>query len=450
MLLKVLQFFADYFLLIAILLFGGISYWGITQTSRRQKQARKILDKAIQTNSHEPISLHPQIDPVKCAGCGACTRVCPEGDILQMVHHKAVLVSPGKCVGHGECEVACPFGAIELVFGTRTRGQEIPRLNTNYETNVPGLYIVGELGGMGLIRNAVKQGNLAATHALKARREQTSKAQYDVLIVGAGPAGLASALTAISMKAKYLVIDQNTLGGTVANFPRQKVVMSYPAELPIVGQMKFSKNKISKEDLLDYWSDVCQKTGLKISEREKFEGLTQQSGMFVVKTSKGSYTARKVILAMGVRGTPRRLGLKNEDLPKVTYNLLDPEQYQNCNVAVIGGGNAGVEAAQYLSKSKYGNKVTLLIHGATLDRCNDENREKIEERQRMGKVEICYNSQVTEIHKDRLVVKKEGQPTQIKNDFLFVFIGAEVPQAFLSSLGVKFEKKFGEALKSGS
>jgi len=442
---KLLQVVSNHTGFLGCFFFVSVSYWGVSRSNRRQKAAKAILDKALKTNTAEPLTLHPEIDASKCAGCGACTRVCPEGDILKLINNKAVLVSPTKCVGHGECESACPFGAINLVFGTKTRGLDIPRLTSNYETNVPGLYIAGELGGMGLIRNAVKQGALAALNALE-KIDRSTQAEYDLLVVGAGPGGLAASLAAIASKASHLCIEQNTFGGAVANFPRQKIVMSHPADLPVVGKMKFLKNKVSKEELLEYWSLVRKKTGIKISEQEKFETLSFKDGVFHVKTSKGLRTSRKVILAMGVRGSPRRLGLPNEDLPKVTYNLIDPEQYKDADVAVIGGGNAGVEAAQYLGKKLLKCKVTLLIHGATLDRCNEENRGIIEAMQKQGLVDIWYNSHVKEIHADHLVISKQEQLTDLKNKYLFVFIGAEMPQAFLMSLGIHIDKKFGESL----
>ncbi len=443
---KILGIVSNNMSYLGVVFFIAVSYWRISKTNQKQRAAKALLDKAIKSNAGEPLTLHPEIDPAKCAGCGACTRACPEGDILKLIHHKAVLVAPTKCVGHGECEQACPFGAIDLVFGTKTRGIDIPRLTPHYETNVPGLYIAGELGGMGLIRNAVKQGALAAADAIK-KLDRKLEAQFDLLIVGAGPGGMAGALAAIANKASYLCVEQNSIGGTVTNFPRQKVVMSHPADLPVVGKMKFSRNKVSKEELLEYWSSVRLKTGMKILENEKFESLEKNGDVFHVQTSKGSYSARKVILAMGVRGSPRRLGLVNEDLPKVTYNLLDPEQYKGANVVVIGGGNAGVEAAQYLGKKSLGCKVTLLIHGKSLDRCNEENRAKIEAMQKQGLLEIWYQSQVKEIHAEYLQVNKDGTEVKLKNDYLFVFIGAEMPQAFLMSLGINIDKKFGESIK---
>lgn len=435
---------------IGVFFFVAASFWSVTRKNRQQNAAKTVLKKAMENKTDEPLTLHPQVDPAKCAGCGACTRVCPEGDILRMINHKAVLVSPTKCVGHGECEAACPFGAIDLVFGTKTRGVDIPRITGNYESNIPGLYIAGELGGMGLIRNAVKQGALAGQHALT-QLDRSNAADYDLFVVGGGPAGLSASLTAIAQGAKYRIIDQNSFGGTVTNFPRQKIVMTQPANLPLIGEMVFDKNKVSKEELLAYWNDVRKKTGLKVSEKESFETLEKRDGVFHVKTSKGTYTALKVVLAMGVRGSPRRLGLPNEDLPKVTYNLIDPKQYRGCDIAIVGGGNSALEAAQRLAAQNLGNRVTLLVHGATMSRANDENRSKIEAMQKQELLQIGYESDVKEIHSKTLVVEKAGKMTTIPNDYLFVMIGAEMPQKFLMSLGIHIDKKFGEGLeKSGT
>lgn len=440
-----LRFVSSHFELLSFLAMAPVVFYFIQSRKKEEKVAKKAIEKAVQTQMNEPLTLHPEIDPSLCGGCGACTRVCPEGDILKLVNHKAVLVAPTKCVGHGECEQACPFDAISLVFGTKTRGQDIPRLKSTYETNVPGLYISGELGGMGLIRNAVKQG-IAAVEDAATKLDQKKVAEYDVLVVGAGPAGVAAALAATARKLNYVVIEQNSFGGTIANFPRQKVVMSHPAVMPLAGTMKFAKNKVSKEELLEYWHGLRAQYDLKIKESVRFVSLEKKDDVFHVQTSLGVMTARKVILAMGVRGSPRKLGLANEDLPKVTYNLLDPEQYQKQSVAVVGGGNAGVEAAQYLAKEKLGNKVTLLVRGLGFDRCNEENQNIIRDMEKKGLVEIWYESSVKEIHAEHLLIQKKEQVVQVPNDYLFVFAGAEMPHKFLMSLGVEIDKKFGEAL----
>lgn len=426
----------------------AIAVLGYLRRYRQQQKAREILEKNTQSDLIEPISLHPEIDPLKCAGCGACVRACPEGEILQLIDHKAVMVSPTKCVGHGECEVACPFSAITLVFGTKTRGKELPRVTTNYETNVPGLYIAGELGGMGLIRNAIKQGKLATEHAIRNLSNVKGKAKVDILVVGAGAAGLSASLAAIAGGRSYACIEQGSMGGTISNFPRQKVVMTHPAVLPIVGTMKFPNHKVTKETLLQYWNQIRKQTGLKVRNGCKFLNLKKNSEqVFEVETTKGEITAKKVILAMGVRGTPRRLGLPNEELSKVTYNLVEPDQYQRMHVAVVGGGNAAVEAAQFLGNPRYQNTVSLLVRGAKFDRCNQENQDIITEMAKQGQVRIYFNTEVKEIHKKTIAIEKNGVMKSIPNEFLFVFIGAEMPFQFLQELGVKIEKKFGERRK---
>lgn len=431
----------------AILVFFG--YWRITKHQRSQRFAKRLLKEAIDTKSDEPLTLHPDIDASKCTGCASCTSVCPEGDILQLVNHKAVLVGPTKCIGHGECEAACPMGAISLVFGTKTKGVDIPRLTTNYETNVPGLYIAGELGGMGLIRNAIRQGVAAANHASqKLIGKKTAK--YDLFIVGAGPAGMAASLAATANGNSYLTIEQNSFGGTVFNFPRQKIVMTHPAELPLVGEMKFPKNHVTKEELLGFWTKIRRSGHLQIKENTKFEGLEKKDGHFVVSTSAGQFTAEKVILALGLRGTPRKLGIKNEDLAKVTYNLLDPEQYEEKNICVVGGGNAGVEAALMLAERSLKNRVTLLVRGEKLDRCNEENKHKVQILAKQGVLEIWFQSSVKQIETNSLVVAKNGTDVEISNDFLFIFAGADLPHKFLMGLGIKLDKKFGEGLRKSS
>ncbi len=442
-----MEFIVDHFsglLGLSLIAFGTFA---IIVRNRKQRRAQKILQKAIETQSDEPLTLHPEISESLCVGCAACVTACPEGEILQLIHHKAVLVQPTKCVGHGECERACPMQAISLVFGTKTRGMDIPRISKDYETNIPGLYIAGELGGMGLIRNAIKQGSQAAHHALSSLRSRAETNVADLLIVGAGPAGLSAALVAIEKQKSYVCIEQNSFGGTVYNFPRQKIVMTHPAQLPLVGTMKFSKNKVSKEELLNYWNQIRIKTRLKVMEHTKFDSVSVENGVFRVVTNRGEFKAQKVILAMGVRGSPRKLGLPNEEISKVAYNLIEVDQYQKKSIVVVGGGNAGVEAAQMLAEPKLANRVILVVRGPSFDRCNEENDKKIRAMESQGLLEIWWNSNVKEIHPDSLKVMRENRDVTIPNDYLFVFAGAESPHKMLMNFGVTIDKKFGEALR---
>ncbi|NRA67596.1 MAG: NAD(P)-binding domain-containing protein [Pseudobacteriovorax sp.] len=446
---KLYYYFTEYLWLFGVLFFVYLSWHGVRKREKEQQVAKRKWKDTQEKKMDQPMTLHPQIDPRLCSGCGACVSACPEGEILKLINHKAVLIEPTKCVGHGECEVACPMDAIKLVFGTKERGMQLPRINSHFETNVTGLYIAGELGGMGLIRNAVKQGKTAVEHAAKSAGSVNGQADVDILVVGAGPAGLAASLAAASVGANYLCIEQAKFGGTIYNFPKQKVVMSYPLELPGIGPIKFPKNKVSKEEILAVWNGVRKQKKLRIKENVKFINLSKQSGIFHVETSDGIIKAKKVIMCMGVRGSPRKLGVPNEESIKVTYNLLDPDQYQGQWIAVVGGGNAGVEAAQYLAKPSRRNKVFLLVRGDQLDRCNEENQKIIFEMAEKKQVVISWNTSVTEVQPDHVVVDKDGQKLRLQNDYLFIFAGAELPFKFLESLGVKIDTKHGEAVKAG-
>jgi ferredoxin len=281
---------------------GIIWAFYIRSRGRAEARSRTVKAAAAEAGLLEPSSLHPKIDPLLCIGCGACARACPEGDILGMINGKAELVEPSHCIGHGACKEACPRDAITLVFGTEKRGIDIPNVDSDFQTNVPGIFIAGELGGMGLIRNAIEQGRQAIDSVRKLERRRSSDV-YDVIIVGAGPAGFSASLAAIQHRLRFLTIEQDTFGGTVAHFPRGKLVMTKPATLPLVGRLKFKE--VSKETLLKVWTDIARKTSLKINYGEQVEAITRSGANFEVRTTRSSYRTAAVLLAVGRRGTPR-------------------------------------------------------------------------------------------------------------------------------------------------
>jgi putative YpdA family bacillithiol system oxidoreductase len=412
---------------------------------KKNKKAKAKYEAMLASGKTDAYALYPKIDELKCSGCGTCTQVCPEGDILQIVDGKATLVAPTKCVGHSLCFRSCPVDAITMVFGTEKSGKQVPDYDENYETNVRGMYIAGELGGMGLIANAVKQGTWAANHASK-NLDKSVPADVDVLIVGAGPAGLAAALKCIELRVSYRCIEQNTTGGTIFNYPRQKLVMSHPASLPIVGKMNFPKNRVVKEELLKYFAEVRQKTGLVIHERVKLVSAQKTGNVFDVETSSGTVKARKVILAVGVGGTPRKLGLPNEDTEKVTYALSDPQQYQSQKIVVVGAGDSAVEAAQRVADQKLENTVHLLVRGDALARCKEDNKIKIEQMARAGQLQIFFETQIKEIHTDRVVLDKKGQRVDLPNDYIILFMGTVPPFDFLKKMGIGIRTLRGEPL----
>ncbi|MGH8306483.1 MAG: NAD(P)-binding domain-containing protein, partial [Steroidobacteraceae bacterium] len=340
---------------------------------RRRRLERRSAQAQEKTGAAEPASLHPLINPMRCIGCSSCIKACPEQahhEVLGLIGGRAVLVSPGDCIGHGACKTACPVNAITLVFGSERRGVDIPIVTPSFESSVPGIFIAGELGGMGLIRNALEQGR-QAVEAISQRRV-AADGRLDLLIVGAGPAGFAASLTAKAKGMRYVTVEQESLGGAVFQYPRGKLVMTAPATVPLLGKVNFRQT--SKEALLKYWQEAERKTGVKINYRERVEDIARTDGGFTVKTTGGTYATHAVLLAIGRRGTPRKLGVPGEELPKVVYRLIDPEQYAGQQVLVVGGGDSALEAAASIAESG-GGAVVLSYRGADFDRAKGRNRE---------------------------------------------------------------------------
>lgn len=391
----------------------------------------------------EPASLHPLIDPLKCMGCGSCVSACPEGNVLGVITGKAQLVNPTHCIGHSACQAACPFEAITLVFGSETRGVDIPTVKPNFETNLPGIFIAGELGGMGLIRNAVEQGRQALESICKYPGVGNSpEGLLDVLIVGAGPAGFSASLSAMEHRLKCVTIEQETLGGTVSHFPRGKLVMTAPVKLPVVGAVTFTET--TKEALLSFWQNVEKKTGLKINYRERLEDIVARDGNYLVKTSKHVYRARTVLLAIGRRGTPRKLGVPGEDLSKVVYRLIDAEQYAGQRVLVVGGGDSALEAATSIAEQP-DTEVALSYRSEAFSRAKDKNRRKVEQAQAAGRLKVLFTSNVMEISERQVVLEQAGKQISLLNDTVIVSAGGVLPTPFLQKIGIEVETKYGTA-----
>ena len=391
----------------------------------------------------EPASLHPVFNDGLCVGCGACVNACPEGQVIGLIKGKATLLKPTKCIGHGACKTACPFDAITLVFGTEKRGMDIPNLNENFETNVPGLFIAGELGGMGLIRNAIRQGKEALDAISKHDNIKNNKSDiYDVLIVGVGPAGLAATLSAHEKKLKYITIEQDSLGGTVYNFPRGKIVMTAPIVLPIFGKVNFKET--TKEKLLGLWQQVEKKSGIKIHYKEKVENIESEQNGFKVTTTRGEYKAKTVLLSIGRRGTPRKLGVPGEELPKVVYNLIDPAQYKNKRVLVVGGGDSALEAATSIAAEE-GTQVYISYRSESFSRAKEKNRKKIAEAEASGNMQVLMSSNVKNITETGVELEQQGNKIEIENDAILVCAGGILPTPFLKQIGIEVETKHGTA-----
>jgi thioredoxin reductase (NADPH) len=409
----------------------------------RERNATGRQQRALKSGGREPVSLHPVIDPARCVGCSACTNACPEGKIIGMIGGKAQLLDPGSCIGHGACKAVCPVDAIELVFGTARRGVDIPVVSSQFESNVPGLFIAGELGGMGLIANAVEQGR-QAMDAISRHNKIGTPDVFDVVIVGGGPAGIAATLAAKEKQLRYLTFEQDSFGGTVARYPRGKLVMTRTTHLPLYGKVRL--RRVRKERLLALWQKVVQQTGVEIQNGVKVERINPQPFGFEVTTSNGICRTATVLLATGRRGSPRRLGVSGEDLSKVVYSLDDPAQYSGQRVLVVGGGDSALEAALSVARQP-GAQVTLSYRGTRFDRAKPTNRRRIEDAMHAGNVKVLFKSQVRSIQSDAVIVDIAGQqhPEQqfVANDGVIVCAGGVLPTAFLAEIGVLVETKYG-------
>lgn len=413
-------------------------------TSKKSKRTKEKIQKAKELGFYEPVSLHPVIDPNTCIGSSACIEACPEKDILGWVSGKSKCINTSRCVGHGACFHACPVQAISLVIGTEKRGVELPHISQQFETNVTGVFIAGELGGMGLIKNAVEQGKQAIENIIK-KLHKSEKAEYDLAIVGAGPAGISASLGAKKNGLKFITLEQDTLGGTVYSFPRAKIVMTSPMDLPIYGKMKLYET--SKSQLIDIWNNVLQKNNIKINEQERVNSIAKVEDYFNVITAKGEYKVNSVLLAIGRRGTPRKLGVKGENKEKVYYRLLEPELIKNKNILVVGGGDSAIESAMLIADE--GNKVSLSYRGESFSRIKPKNLERILEYSNSKKINVILNSVIEEIFDDKVdLIINRTEKISLPNDLVYVFAGGELPTQFLEKIGITITKKFGEVILS--
>jgi putative YpdA family bacillithiol system oxidoreductase len=381
----------------------------------------------------------PVINASLCIGCASCVHICPETGTLEMEAGKAILAHPERCTGHAKCVEVCPTQAITLSFGGVLQTVRVPLVDSSFETNIPGVFIVGELCGMGLIKTAVNEGKLVIDH-LRKRLPHGSATDdlFDVAIVGAGPAGLSASLSAQQYGLRYVTLEQGEIASTIRQYPRQKFLMAEPIDIPLYGALYVGDG--TKEALLAVWETIIANTGVQIHTNEKVEAIQKNSAGFHVHTPQGDYRARYVVLALGKRGSPRKLGVEGEDLPKVSYRLIEADTYEGKDVLIVGGGDSAIEAALALSRSGK-NRVTLCHRGDSFQRARERNRESLESARRERRIEVCTGARVTRIAPDRVDLQHGAAPLSLPNDYVFAMLGGESPEEFLRKIGIEIVEK---------
>lgn len=401
-----------------------------------QAVAKKRLEEARELGIDRPKSQYPQIDRSACIGCGACVDACPEGDVLAVVWGTAEVINGDRCVGHGYCETACPVGALKVGLGDVRSRPDIPILTEQNETTVPGIFIAGELSGVSLIRHAIAQGQRVVNEIARRRQPRPAGVLYDVVIVGAGPAGLSAALKARELGLEALIVDQYGIGGSILHYPRKKLVMTQPVEIPLYG--KLERNEYSKEELLQIWQGLVTGQRLEIRAEHNVESIAvHDDGFGVCCAGHEPVLAPFVVFALGRRGSPRRLGVPGQDLPQVLYQLTDAQSYRGQHVLVVGGGDSAVEAAVGLARQP-GTVVTLSYRKPKLFRIKKKNEDAIGALIDEGKVQALFHSQVKEVRQGSVLLEQPDGTVEIRNDVVIVQIGGVPPFEMLKKMGIGF------------
>ncbi len=415
---------------------------------RKKKGESKVTVKkvavAMEEGMYEPVSLYPHIDLNTCIGVAACVHDCPEKDILGIVDGIATVINTSNCIGHGACFHACPVEAITLRIGTETRGVDLPHINENFETNTEGIYIAGELGGMGLIKNSVEQGQQAIECMLK-KKKPSKENVIDVIVIGAGPAGISATLAAKKHGLSSVTLEQDSLGGTVYTFPRAKIVMTSPMDLPLYGKAKLYDT--SKDELLQLWNKVISEHDINIIENTKVESISPiENDIFKIVTNTGEeFKCNHVLLAIGRRGTPRKLNIPGEESQKVAYRLLEPEQISGKKIIVVGGGDSAIESALLL---KDDNEVILSYRKDQFSRLKPKNKEKINDAINDHSINVMFKSSMASINDRSVQMNVNETSEEIQNDLVYIFAGGELPTTFLEKSGVEITKRFGHVVKT--
>ncbi|MFN2596299.1 MAG: NAD(P)-binding domain-containing protein [Pyrinomonadaceae bacterium] len=466
--------------------------WGVGFMLRDAARARRLLeapppaveqehesarlDEALRLkyDADGPAYPHPVIITERCIGCHACVEACPH-DVLAIVDGFATPIAPEQCVEDTSCQVECPVNPKACVVVNTTKEiprRKVPTRDARFMTNVAGCYIVGDVSGTPLIKNAANEGADVVKHILEDLKQSPAepRAELDVAIVGVGPAGLSAAVLAAQAGLRYVAVEQDRVLATIEAYPANKYVYFKPETMESRGGIEVPGDGLEREALLETWKRAMLTRGVKVNEQESCKAARRadDGDYFTVETEAGAskerraYRARRVVLALGNRGTPMKLGVRGEDLKveidgraedRVQYKLADPGLYKRRKVVVVGAGNSAIEAAVDLVARRDGdriafrgdaetNEVALVIRSDMKNDLKFNNKMQVYDCIDAGRIKPYFGAAVKEVRAGEVVLMNSRTKEEIAtlpNDLVFALIGGERPTEFLKSIGIEID-----------
>jgi len=436
--------------LIMLALFVPLIFFALFLRLRARSTATQVVARLHEFPVEAVKHLVHSINMEKCVGCHACVQACPTS-VLELVNHKSQIVNFDACIQCRACEASCAFGALVMHEADKPPPSiKMPDLDAGLQTPVPGLYLIGQAAGIAQVKNASNMGRTVIDRAmqsgLSAGEGQRVGAQVDVLIVGSGPAGLSAALSCQHYGLQATVLEkQPDFAWTIRNyFHKGKEVMAEPHEVQLAGLLPMWDT--TREGLLETWTKTLESAQLDIHYRQNVTGIEHNGQHFSVSVCDaaghaiGTWTAARVVIAIGGLGNPRKLGCPGEELDKVRSALVDPDEFHNRDILVVGGTDSAIEVALALSTR---NRVQFSCRGEKFDRAKQKNRDRIEQAFSSGSIIPHFVTQVANVTEQTVTLenRKDGTQVELANDLIFALIGGIPPTKWLESLGVNYVEK---------
>jgi thioredoxin reductase (NADPH) len=441
---------------------AGIALVGVTPgllfgfwVRLRRKRSQDKIVEALKSHPAEVVKrLVHSINHSKCVGCSMCVQACP-ASVLELVDHKSAVVNFDSCIQCKRCEKACAFDALRMHDADKPPPMiPMPSVDAYHETPVPGMFLIGQASGTPQVKNATNLGRACVQRIIQSGfRPGTGRqigAEFDVVVVGSGPAGLSAALTCIEMGLSYCVLEkERAFSWTIRNYYHKgKPVMAEPNDVGLEATLPHWDS--TREELLGAWEELVNQNRMDIRYLANCIDVKKEGEKFIVhladpkgKPGGGQVTAARVVIAIGTLGNPRKLGCPGEELEKVKNSLVDPDEWTGKSILVIGGSDSAVEVVLALGRPELRNKVYHSQRGAKLEGVKPKNLKLMDEALQAGKYEQRYATTMAEVTPNGVALTHttDGRREDLPNDVIFAMIGGNSPQKWLQQIGVPYVEK---------